>query len=353
LAYGHCATAMSLHAVVEVERSFGEAIERRHAESLGGWARCPTRYRRDVDLTARIRSGRGDFVLFAITPPRRSTPADRLPGIARSTVERLNRLDLDGLVIYDIDDESERNPVERPFPFSPTVDPSEYRADHFREWRTPVIVYRAVGKYPREGLRTWIAEQDPRATLTVMVGASSNGATPEVSLVDAQAMRTELNPDLLLGGVAIPERHSRRENEHLRLIAKQEAGCRFFVTQVVYDLNAAKNLVSDYLYECEARGLNPMPIVFTFSVCGSMKTLEFLRWLGVDVPRWIENDLRHAANPLAASLEQAVATAVELIDYCRRLGVPFGLNIESVSIRREEIEASVELAARLTARLRS
>ena len=69
---------------------------------------------------------------------------------------------------------------------------------------------------------------------------------------------------LLLGGVAIPERHSRRENEHLRLIAKQEAGCRFFVTQVVYDLNAAKNLVSDYRYECETRGLQPVPIVFTF-----------------------------------------------------------------------------------------
>jgi hypothetical protein len=148
--------------------------------------------------------------------------------------------------------------------------------------------------------------------------------------------------------VAIPERHSRRENEHLRLIAKQEAGCRFFVSQVVYDLNAAKNLVSDYRYECESRGLAPVPIVFTFSVCGSMKTLEFLRWLGVDVPRWIENDLRHSTNPLAASLEQAQATAVELIDFCRRLGVPFGLNVESVSIRREEIEASVDLAARLT-----
>ena len=165
-------------------------------------------------------------------------------------------------------------------------------------------------------------------------------------------MSAELNPDLLLGGVAIPERHSRRENEHLRLIAKQEAGCRFFVTQVVYDLNAAKNLVSDYRYECESRGLAPVPIVFTFSVCGSMKTLEFLRWLGVDVPRWIENDLRHATNPLAASLEQAAATAVELIDFCRRLDVPFGLNVESVSIRREEIEASVELATQLTAGIR-
>lgn len=312
-----------------------------------------THYRRVVDLTARISSGQGEFVLFAITPPRRSTPAERLPAIAQATIDRLSRLDLDGLVLYDIDDESSRNPVERPFPFSPTVDPSDYRTDHLRSWQAPVVVYRAVGKYQREDLRSWIVDQDPRNTLTVMVGAASSDATPAVPLADAQAMRADLNPDLLLGGVAIPERHSRRENEHLRLIAKQEAGCRFFVTQVVYDLNAAKNLVSDYHYECASRGLAPAPIVFTFSVCGSMKTLEFLRWLGVDVPRWIENDLRHATNPLAASLEQAAATAVELVDYCRRLGVPFGLNVESVSIRREEIEASVELAAQLVRHLRT
>ena len=311
-----------------------------------------TGYGRVVDLVARIGSGDGEFVLFAITPPRRSTPADRLPAIARVTVDRLSQLGLDGLVLYDIDDEGSRNPAERPFPFSPTVDPSDYRADHLQPWRTPVVVYRAVSKYERTDLRNWIAEQDPEHTLAVMVGAASSGATPVVSLAEAQAMCAELNPTLRLGGVAIPERHSRRENEHLRLIAKQEAGCRFFVTQVVYDLNAAKNLVSDYGYECESRGLEPVPIVFTFSVCGSRKTLEFLRWLGVDVPRWIENDLRHATNPLAASSEQAAATAVELVDYCRRLGVPFGLNVESVSIRREEIEASVELAARLVAHLR-
>ena len=232
------------------------------------------RYLREVEISTRIRSGQGDFVLFAITPPRQSTPAERLPEIARATVERLDHLDLDGLVLYDIDDERSRNPVERPFPFSPTVDPSEYRAEHLQAWRTPVIVYRAVGKYQREELGTWLTEQDPRRTLTVLVGAASSASIPAVSLADAQALRTELNPELLLGGVAIPERHSRRENEHLRLIAKQEAGCRFFVSQVVYDPNAAKNLVSDYRYECEARGLAPVPIVFTFSVCGSMKTLS-------------------------------------------------------------------------------
>jgi isopropylmalate/homocitrate/citramalate synthase len=71
------------------------------------------------------------------------------------------------------------------------------------------------------------------------------------------------------------------------------------------------------------------------------------------VPRWIENELRHAGDPLEASYKQAFATATELIAYCRALGVPFGLNVESVSIRRVEIEASVRLAQALRAELRS
>ena len=66
----------------------------------------------------------------------------------------------------------------------------------------------------------------------------------------------------------------------------------------------------------------------------------------------LANDLRHADDTLDASYDQAVATAIELIAFCRRVGVPFGLNVESVSIRRVEIEASVRLAARLRAELR-
>lgn len=181
---------------------------------------------------------------------------------------------------------------------------------------------------------------------------SQRRATAARSSASLDLQLREANTNLATGGVAIPERHSRREDEHLRLLSKQDAGCRFFVTQVVYDVNAAKNLVSDYHYECRICGIPHAPFVFTFLVCGSMKTLDFLRWLGVDVPRWIENDLKHASDPLAASYQQALATATELMAYCRTLGVPFGINVESVSIRRVEIEAAVQLAHELRAGLR-
>jgi hypothetical protein len=305
-----------------------------------------------VELQRRIVDRRGEFLLFAVTPPRLTTGPAQTRQIAEITLERLRPVGVDGLVLYDIDDESDRNPDERPFPFLPTMDPAEYLARDLAGLDVPAIVYRAVSKYAEDGLRSWLRDQASARALSVFVGASSREKAVATSLFRAYELRTEVRPDLLLGGVAIPERHARSGKEHLRLLAKQAAGCSFFVTQIVYDVNAAKDLVSDYRYECAAHYVNPVPIVFTFSVCGSVKTLEFLQWLGVDVPRWIENELRHADDTLDASYDQAVATALELIAFCRRVGVPFGINVESVSIRKVEIDASVRLAARLRAELR-
>lgn len=300
-----------------------------------------------MDLRSRIASRHGEFLLFALTPPRLSTSPAEAQEIADATIARLEPLGLDGLILYDIDDEADRNPEERPFPFLPTMDPADYLERHLATWSTPVVVYRATAKYTEDELRDWARSQDPARRMAVFVGAPSRERRVATTLRRAQELRVEAAPDLLLGAVAIPERHTRDGDEHLRLIAKQQAGCSFFVTQVVYDVNAAKDLVSDYAYTCRDRGLDPAPIAFTFSVCGSMKTLRFLRWLGVAVPRWIENDLRHADDTLDASVQHAELAALELISFCRHLGVPFGINVESVSIRRVEIEASVRLAQRL------
>jgi len=300
-----------------------------------------------MPLVDRIADGSGEFLLFALTPPRATSAGERAQEIAEATIERLQPLDLDGLILYDIADEGDRNPDERPFPFLPTLDPASFLAENLTSWTAPAIVYRAVGKYEPAQLRAWFAQQDPARVMTVLVGASSRDSPARTSLREAQALCREANPALLSGGVAIPERHRRRDDEHLRLIAKQEAGSRFFVTQVVFDVNAAKDLASDYHYACAERGHAAAPLVFTFSVCGSMRTLALLRWLGVDVPRWIENDLKHATDTLDASYRLALAMATDLIDYCRDLGVPFGINVESVSIRRVEIEMAVRLAERL------
>ena len=300
-------------------------------------------------LPERLARRDSGLLLFGMTPPRLATTRDERQRIADAALERLAGLDLDGLILYDIADESDRTDAERPFPYLPTVDPAEFYAEHLRSWSGSVVVYRCVGKYAPEQIETWLEEQDTSNVATVFVGAPSRDAEVRTSLSAAQELRSSTRPELLLGGVAIPERHSLRREEHQRLLAKQQRGASFFVTQVVYDVNAAKDLVSDYHYACRDAGIEPRPIIFTLSVCGSLKTLEFLRWLGVDVPRWMENALTHAQDTLAESSAQCLATARELAAFCGALGTPYGFNVESVSNRRAEIETTVALAAEVGA----
>lgn len=272
--------------------------------------------------------------------------------IADSTLRRLESVDPDGVVLYDVAEESDRNPDERPFPFLPTLDPADYLADYLRGWHGPAVVYRSVGKYAESTFRQWLASQPTDRVSSVLVGSSSSRRTGLTSLKRAYELREMIKPDLTIGGVVIPERHAAKGDEHLRMLDKQAAGCTFFVSQVLYDVNAAKNLVSDYRDECDARRISPRPIAFTLSVCGSVKTLEFLTWLGVQVPRWIQRDLTRTDDTLGASYEHALAVASDILAYCRRLEVPVGLNVESVSTRRVEIDAAVRLATEVRAALR-
>src|ERR1700722_5279463 len=113
----------------------------------GGWSRrqrLATVPR--VELRQRIAARRGEFLIFAVTPPRLTTEPEQARQIAEVTLARLRPVGIDGLVLYDIDDESDRNPDERPFPFLPTMDPGDFLARHLADLDVPAIVYRAVSK---------------------------------------------------------------------------------------------------------------------------------------------------------------------------------------------------------------
>ncbi|MFB9317402.1 5,10-methylenetetrahydrofolate reductase [Cryptosporangium minutisporangium] len=288
---------------------------------------------------------------MGLTPPRRSVSPTEAARIADVTLARLDGLGLDGLILYDIDDESDRNPEQRPFPYLPTMDPAVFHAEYLSAWREPVVIYRCVGKYPEADLSGWLRTVDTDRVLSVFVGSSSSAKPVHTRLNRALTLRDQLRPDLALGAVAITERYTARGDEHLRMATKQDSGCSFFVSQIIYNVDATKSLVSDYFYSCVERGAQPRPVIFTLSVCGSLKTLTFLKWLGVDVPRWLENSLQRSPDPLTDSYQQCLANARELIGFCRSIGMPFGFNVESVSIRKVEIDASVLLAKEIGALL--
>lgn len=299
-------------------------------------------------LIEKIKNRESGIVLYGITPPKKGTSEEKIAEISARQVERLQTQKVDGLVLYDIQDEKSRTAQERPFPFMETLDCYDYSQQYLTNLKIPKIIYRAVGKYSKTELANFLTEADPKENLTIFVGAASKSQEVTLSINDAYKIKTDINSDVLLGGVVIPERHQSKGDEHLRVFEKIAQGCSFFISQGVYDVNASKNFLSDYYYYGQEHNIPLVPILFTLTPCGSAKTLQFMKWLGISIPRWLENDLIHSNDILQRSVDVSEQSYQELKAFADEKGIPVGCNIESVAIRKVEVDASIELLERIS-----
>lgn len=282
---------------------------------------------------------------YAITPPSRTAPPERRRAIAAAQSARVSQLPVDAVLIYDVQDEGTRNESPRPFPFVPKVDPLTYAFDELALTGLPRVVYRAIADQNAQSLGSWLDRLQARAGAAVLVGAPSRHASTALTLSEALTACREHRPWLPLGGVVIPERHRPHADEVARVWDKTQRGCRFFVSQTVWSVPQTRRLLADLWRRREGRALPH--IVLTFSPCGSPQTLQFLEWLGVEVPEPIRRELCSAKDMLARSVDLAADAFAELQAFAAQQGFSVGCNVESVSSRTAEIEASVELVGRI------
>jgi hypothetical protein len=273
----------------------------------------------------------------------------RLRAIAERQFDRIAALAPDALILYDLQEEPGRVAGERPFPFLPTLDPMVYAGGFLDGLDIPRIYYKCVAHLDRDAFASWVRDFPGDRDACVLVGAPSALHAGGLPLPEAYALLSGSTKPIACGGVAIAERHARKGDEDVRLSAKHAAGCAFFVSQTVYDADAVKSLLSDYALRFGLEGKEAPPILLSFSPCGSLKTMEFMKWLGIAFPRWLENELRHSPDILAKSVDLAARNFADILAFAREKNVPVGINVESVSIRKEEIDASCELFRRLSA----
>lgn len=296
-----------------------------------------------------IADRRPGVLTYGITPPKRSWSPERVHQVAQRQSARIRRLPIDGVIVYDLQDESVRTNVARPFPYQETVDPVDYAYDHLGAVATPKIVYRCVAKLTPDALTRSLDRIASGHGATVLVGAASRHQRTVMRLPDAYALRRHAHAGVPTGGVLIGERHRNGRAEHERVLRKVAQGCAFFVTQAVYSSTDTKDVLSDLHVRCAELGQPVPPVLVTLTPCGSERTLMFLRWLGVEVPRWLENELLHAQDTLATSVDLCTSIFLDLWTYASDRGIPLGCNVESVSLNRAEIEASVDLLERVAA----
>lgn len=298
-----------------------------------------------MNLKAKLCDPRRPVLFYGTTPPRAGTAAADIAQAAERLAARLAPLALDGVVVYDIQDETGRTGAPRPFPFVGTVDPRAYARLLAARTGLPPITYKCIGTLDEAGWRAWLDEsaRDFGAGFLSVVGRPTSGVRHALALSEAIRLAAEHPAGYTVGAVAIAERHTAERSESARMLAKSLAGAAYFISQTVYSAESTMRLLADYARDCRGAGVAPRRVVLSFAPVGREKTLAFLRWLGVHVPEATARAILGASDPLARSIAVCRENLARILAGSYAREVPLGVSVESVSIYRDEIDASVAL----------
>lgn len=298
-----------------------------------------------MDLKAKLLDPRRTVLLYGTTPPRAGSSEAAIQSAAEKLATRLRQMPLHGVVVYDIQDESGRTHLPRPFSFTGTADPRLYSRLLMRLTGHSTITYKCIGDLDEPGWHTWLDEtgRDYELSCLSIVGRPTSGVRYPVKLSRAIGMAAAHAHGYTVGAVVIAERHDIHRSESARMLAKSMQGCSYFISQTVYHAGQSNRLLRDYLRDCRGAGVDPRRVVLSFAPCGREKTLAFIRWLGVKVPPETERAILAARDPLAKSIEICRDNLRRILDNDYVDRIPLGVNVESVSINRDEIDASVDL----------
>lgn len=284
------------------------------------------------------------LLLYGTTPPRAGATAEIVRNAAEKLAARVRPLPLDGIVVYDIQDESGRTASPRPFAFTETIDPRAYSKLLRELTGKPAITYKCVGANDEAAWNAWLgAAAREGVQFLSIVGRPTSGVRYPLSLSRALRLAAAHPAGFTVGGVVIAERHTAERSEAARMLAKGIEGCGYFISQTVYHAGASERLLADYVRDCRGAGVEPRRVVLTFSPVGRDKTMAFLRWLGVNLPPETERAILGASKPLAKSIGICRENLRRILAHDYAKTIPLGVNVESVSINKDEIDASIDL----------
>ncbi|NOT73768.1 MAG: hypothetical protein HOP08_02485 [Cyclobacteriaceae bacterium] len=302
----------------------------------------------------KIKERESGVLLYGITPPKAQTSPEKVTEMAAKSLNILSSLDIDALVVYDVQDESARTAEERPFPFSSALDPFSYASTYLHTLDIPKIIYRPAGMFTKEELAAWLNGLKANRFYPVFVGLPAPDYVVKTSLKEAYELwRNEHGDHSVIGAVTIPERHAVLKDEEVRILDKVDSGVSYFISQCIFNVEYTLRILEDLTSACKSKNQQLPTIIFTLTICGSPKTIDFMEWLGIHIPDNIKEQLKASTDPANHSVDLAVLVAKELIEYCQKKGIPFGFNIESVATRREEVEASLKLLSTITGLLKA
>ena len=280
----------------------------------------------------KVRKPKRPVVAYEILPPREKD------GTLNSYAERISSLlsqtHIDAINIPEVHEENARG--LRPVKNLERAEAREFGRLLQDNVGIEAIVNRVTVHNDLDYQKSWIKETfyDYDIENLILVGGESSDIKypgPSVNETSEYITR-DLNAgrfDFFCGGIAIPS----RKIESVRLLKKGSNGIEFFTTQVLYDEKKIKKMLKYYDDVCKENNVLPRRILLSFAPVSSKKNIDFLKWLGVEIPIQTEKRLTNERTNMSdESLEIGSEILKDILNNNEklRITVPIGLNVEHI-----------------------
>ena len=292
----------------------------------------------------KIKRPRRPVVVYEILPPRQKDGT--LNSYAENISSLLSQTHIDAVNIPEVRDEVARG--ERPVKNQIRAEPREFGRLLQDIVGIEAIVNRVVVHQDLEKDMEWFEETYTNYEIENLIavgGDSRRIKYPGPSVNKAlKAIKNDSKLDILCGGISIPS----REKESLNLIEKSTNGSEFFTTQVLYDSSKIIKMISHYQKRCDELRTFPRRLLLSFAPVSSKKNIDFLKWLGVEIPEGTESFLiENEKNMVERSMEISVSVLKKTLSFLNenKIIVPIGLNVEH--IMSYNFQSSIEMLQEL------
>ena len=280
----------------------------------------------------KVRKPKRPVVAYEILPPREKD------GTLNSYAERISSLlsqtHIDAINIPEVHEENARG--LRPVKNLERAEAREFGRLLQDNVGIEAIVNRVTVHNDLDYQKSWMKETfyDYDIENLILVGGESSDIKypgPSVNETSEYITR-DLNAgrfDFFCGGITIPS----RKIESVRLLKKGSNGIEFFTSQVLYDGKKIKKMLKYYDDVCKENNVLPRRILLSFAPVSSKKNIDFLKWLGVEIPSQTEKRLTNKKTNMSdESLEIASEILKGILNNNEKLGitVPIGLNVEHI-----------------------
>ena len=295
----------------------------------------------------KVKKPQRPVVVYEILPPREKDGT--LNSYSETISSLLSQTHIDAINIPEVHDEVGRG--DRPILNQKRGEPREFGRMLQDIVGIEAIVNRVVVHEDYENQMGWVEKTNKTYEIEnlIIVGGESSavkypGPTVNSMLGSISNQYNGNGGDIFCGGIAIPSRIDESKN----LIKKSDNGAEFFTTQVLYDSSNIIKMIENYQKRCDDLKTFPRRILLSFAPVSSQKNIDFLKWLGVEIPDDTEKYLNGRPGAMTdRSLDVAVEVMNEILDFIvkNNLKVPVGLNVEH--IMSYNFQSSVEMLQEL------